>query len=131
MQVPAWDEDACYEAERQARELETYDPDAAADMRAMIAAARHKLTGYGSPAREPYDPMRLYARMAKYYGWSHSEMEQMHFATFFAYAREANEMIEEEKREYDRSKHGHRASPDQLQGLFQEAEQYQGETVAI
>lgn len=96
----------------------------------MVQAARRKL-GTLRAVREPYDPMKLYARMAKYYGWSHSEMEQMHFPTFFAYVREANEMMEDEKREYERARHGHGASPEQLQGVFAEAEEYGGETVAI
>lgn len=131
--VPDWDIDACEEAEAQARELEEYDPDAAADMRAMAAAARRKLDrGEDHRAgRESYDPMKIYARMAKYYGWSHESMEQMHFPTFFAYVREASAMIEEEKREYDKARRGHRANPGQIQGMFQEAEAYQGETVEI
>jgi hypothetical protein len=126
--VPDWDEDACYEAEQQARELEVHDLDAASDMRAMVQAARRKLGLQSHQAREPYDPSKLKARMAKYYGWSYSEIDQMHFVEFFAAVREANVMIEEEKREYERSRRG---EPSQLQGMFQEAEQYQGETVAI
>ncbi|GAC1471399.1 MAG: hypothetical protein PVSMB5_20010 [Ktedonobacteraceae bacterium] len=131
--VPDWDIEACEEAEAQAREVEEDDPDAAADMRAMAQAARRKLgiIGGAKAGRDPYDPMKLYARMAKYYGWSHESMEHMHFPTFFAYLREANEMIEEEKREYDRARRGHRANPGQIQGMFQEAEIYQGETIEI
>jgi hypothetical protein len=133
--APDWDEEAIEEAEYRARAIEPFDPDAASDMRAMAATARAKLTGQpiASTMREPYDPMRIYARMSKYYGWSHQDMEQMHFVTFFGYVREANEMSEEEKAEYERAKRGQQTSttPEQALGMFPVAERYQGETVAI
>ena len=128
--MPDWDEEACDEAERQARELEAYDLDAASDMRALASAARSRLVGRPIQANEPYDPMKIYARMAKYYGWSHDQMERMHFVTFFAYVREASEMIEEERREYERARCGTN-NAGQVQGMFTEAEAYTGETVAI
>lgn len=134
LQAPEWDEEAIEEAEYQARALESFDPDAASDLRAMAASARRKLTGQvpGASTREPYDPMKIYARMAKYYGWSFEQMQNMHFITFFAFVREASEMNEEEKREIERNRRGQGTTTvDQAQGLFPEAQAYQGETVTI
>lgn len=84
--------------------------------------------------REPYDPMRIYARAAKFYGWSLRDMEHMHFVTFFGFIREASEINEEEKAEYDRARRQQgqgSASPDQAMGMFAVAERYTGETIAI
>jgi hypothetical protein len=117
--------------------LQASDPDTAGDMRALAAAARRKLaTSSGSATdrsgREPYDPVRIYARMAKYYGWSMRDMEQMHFPLFFAMVREASEMNEEEKAEYDRKRRSQgTAEPEQVQGLFPEAQEYTGETIRL
>jgi hypothetical protein len=49
--------------------------------------------------------MKLYARMAKFYGFPHDQMDRMHFRTFFGYVREANIMVEQEKAEYERTRH--------------------------
>lgn len=136
--APDWDEEAIEEAEYRARAIEPFDQDAAIEMRAKAAAARAKLTGQplvAAPLKEPYDPMRIYARMAKYYGWTHEAMERMHFVTFFAYVREASVMNDEEKAEYERGvrrqQQSQQGTPEQALAAFPTATKYDGETVAI
>ncbi len=115
------------------------DPDGARQLLAQAQAAQRKrrpesvvLHGQG-----PFDPMRLYARMARYYRFSHQEMEQMHFVTFFGYLREAQIMNDEEKAENDRIRHQgsvqqHAPGADGM-GVdgFPVATPYEGETVEI
>ena len=81
----------------------------------------------------PYDPMRLYARMAKFYKWTFESMEQMHFVTFFAFVREAAEINREEAEETARARRTGYSTPtvEAAQGMFEEAVPYTGETVAI
>lgn len=135
--APDWDEEAIEEAEYRARAIAPFDEDAAADLRAMAAAARAKLSGAANlPVREPYDPTRIYARACKFYpGWTPQTIDQMHFPLFFAMIREASELNEEEKAEYERARRtqaGHgTASPEEIAGMFPVAEHYDGETVAI
>jgi hypothetical protein len=49
---------------------------------------------------QAYDPIKLYARLAKYYGWSHKDIDLLHYATFFGYVRETQDLIDEEKDAY-------------------------------
>lgn len=133
--VPDWDEDAIQEAEYRARALAPFDPDAATRLRNMAAAARAKLTGQPVGSREPYDPMKAYSRAAKFYGWSHKEMEAMHFVTFFAYIREASEINDEEQAAFERAKResqqGQVATEADIANMVPQMQTYEGETVAI
>lgn len=101
----------------------------------MAAAARRKLTGVAGNSRAPYDPMALYAYLAKYYRFSDREMDAMHFPRFFGYVRRMSVMQDEENAAYERARRqGQRqatATPEQAQGLFIKPEEYQGETVAL
>jgi hypothetical protein len=127
-----WDEDAIAVAIESAQSMMEFDPDGARQLLAQAQAAERKrgkttrLSG-----REPYDPMRLYARMKKYYGMSHAEMDSMHFATFFGYVREAQIMIDEEKAEYDKARAGNTTQAIGGLGDFPQARPYEGETVPI
>lgn len=90
-----WDEEARTTAWYQAQELAHRDPDAAAYLMAHLEATASS-TEAAQPRREHYDPPRLYARIAKYLGFSHRDMDDMHFVTFFSYVREATLIAEEE-----------------------------------
>lgn len=133
--MPDWDEDAIAEAEYRAKALAAFDPDAAARLRGMAAAAKAKLTGRPVGAREPYDPMRVYSRAAKFYGWSHREMEWMHFVTFFAYLREASEINDEEQAAFERARReaqsGQVATEADVASMLPHMQHYEGETVAL
>lgn len=128
-----WDEDAIAVAIESAQSMMEFDPEGARQLLAQAQAAEKKL---GKPVqvgmREPYDPMKLYARMKKYYGMSHAEMDSMHYATFFGYVREAQVMIDEEKAEYDKARQqGNTTQAVGGLGDFPQAKPYEGETVAL
>ena len=109
-----------------------FDPDGAAQLLAQAQAAQRKRGGIVQPiGKEPYDPMKLYARMSKYYGWSHREMDNMHFPTFFGYVREAQIISDEEKAEYDKAKRNSQGTGTQGLGDFPQPKPYEGETVAL
>lgn len=125
-----WDEEAIAVAIESAQALMDFDPDGARQLLAQAQAAERKR---GKPSRigikEPYDPMKLYARMKKYYGMSHAEMNEMHYATFFGYVREAQVMQEEEEQAYNKAKNGTSANTGMSLGDFPQPQDYQGETV--
>ncbi len=139
-----WDEEAIEQAYEQARTLDTCDPAAAKQLRAQAHYAQQRKRGQVSSDEtmllgKTYDPMRLYARMAKYYGFSHRTMDTMHIPTFFGYVREASIMIDEEQAEIDKkNKAGNTAkqplSPQEAEAFvkreFGVAQPYPGEVVA-
>lgn len=116
------------------------DPEGAAQLLAQAQAAERNLhptmtTGMGGRVQESYDPMRLYARMAKYYGWSHNQIDAMHFVTFFGYVREAQIMLDEEKATYTTpAANGQAVTPEQAAMVVSDLPQvlpYEGETVSL
>jgi hypothetical protein len=133
--APDWDEEVIERALERSHTIAEWDEEAAADLRRMAHCARAKLQGTagGVLVREPYDPMRIYARMARIYRWSFEAMEQMHFITFFAFVREASEMHREDEEATLRARRnqGGTTPPGNAEGLFPVAEPYKGETVAI
>lgn len=128
-----WDEDAIEEALRTANDIEDADPETAHRLRAQAeAAARRRDVPIATVGKEPYDPMKVYARVAKYYGWSHEAIDMMHFVTLFGYVREMHKMNEDEKAEYDRARrNGTQATAAPTDGVFPVAHRYEGETVAL
>lgn len=50
--------------------------------------------------------MRLFARVAKYYGWSDADVRRTHWPTLIGYAREADLMQEEEQRKAENASDG-------------------------
>jgi hypothetical protein len=52
-------------------------------------------------ATTPFDPMRLLARVARYYRWSHQDILRTPWRTFLGYLREADIMSQEEKAAMD------------------------------
>lgn len=92
----AWDYEARTDAYDQARDLAMRDPDAASYLLAHLDAPADDAPLPSQ--RNAYDPMALYARVAKYYGFSHQSIDRLPFSTFFGYLREASIMIEAENR---------------------------------
>ena len=124
LEPPDWDEEACEEAEATADEIAAYDPEAARHLYAQLAAVRRahtraaalapdddddddtaRVDGGGGLAlalqladtAQSYNPMRLYAQLARYYHFADHDIERMHFPRAFAYYREAMRMQEEEE----------------------------------
>ena len=129
-----WDTDARVGAWEEAQRAGERDPDAAAYLLACLRAdARGNGNGDGNgdgdpdaadadtddealmPAPvassavaggKPFDPMRLLARVAKFYGFSHRELMRMPWRAFLGYAREADIMNQEEQDAYTRANSG-------------------------
>ena len=77
-----------------------------------------------------YDPMMLFARVARFYRFSDRDMDEMHYPRFFAYVRNANIMIEEDKRQLaDIRATGNgqqEMSGEELRNMFPEARLWDG-----
>lgn len=99
---------------------------------------------------KPFDPARLFARLAKYYRFSDSDMRQMPFKRLLMYAREMDIMLEEENAAYDKARRdGSRGSggtsramvdgkavdaayaESQLSGYVVKPQEYSGPTVPL
>jgi hypothetical protein len=108
-----WDEDARRAAWQQARDVALRDPDAAAVLMAHLdatstSASRAHPSGdprrapaaerpASAPSATPFDPMRLFARIARFYGWTHAEIMATPWRTLLGYAREAEIMSSEDR----------------------------------
>lgn len=137
--VCAWDEDEIAQAIATAQALMDADPEGARQLLAQAQAAQRRIQPEVRVSlKAPFDPMRMYADVAKHYGFADSDMEQMHFPRFFGYLREAQLHNEREKQEVDRIKRQgagnatYTPGPDGM-GMegFAVATPYAGETVAI
>lgn len=112
--APNWDEDHMREAEVEIQQMDGWDDEAADFLKANLEAAQKKqqkfrpkpwdLPQMVRPSNtKPYDPIRLYARMMRYYqGLTPVVIDEMHYKTFFGLAREAVVQTEEEQEELDR-----------------------------
>lgn len=127
-------------AYERAAALQECDPEASAQLIAQARHAERRLRASSDRivpvSSQTYDPMKLYAQMAKYYGWSHKEMDWMHFPTFFGYVREANLMIEKEKAEIARAKNASSQqqqvlTPEQARSYFSLPESYTGDITHV
>lgn len=105
------------------------DPDAAM----ILAQAEQQVMPWDVPGEQEqpsgYDPMLSFARMAKYYRFSDRDMDEMHYPRFFAYVRNANILIEEEKRQVDEIRAGGREPEiggEELQVMFPQARVWDG-----
>lgn len=114
------------------------DPEGAAQLLAQAQAAErnlHPITGMSGRMQESYDPMRLYARMAKFYGWSHNQIDAMHFVTFFGYVREAQIMLDEEKAAYNTPAANGQVVPSEQAAMvvsdLPQVQPYEGETIPL
>jgi len=143
--INTWDAETRAKAKEQSRNIRR-DKEAQMMLEAHIAAS--------SPVAQDSDihstrfnPMRLYARMAHFYhGFSDTDLRQMHYPRFFAYIREANVLIEEQREaqaQHNNSNnrnHGHGNAqvvhdPEianlEILRRFGKPQQYQGETVKL
>lgn len=130
-----WHEQDIRNAIQQAYELEEDDPDAARYLLVQAHAAKAKLDGRepNSTALEPYDPMRLQARLLRHYngGITDSDFTRMDYRRFFGYVRELDIMLEEEERssrETGKTKHGEMQA---ALNQFPQPEEYTGETIPL
>jgi hypothetical protein len=125
-------------AHQLAGQLQESDPEAAALLRSTAHQTQERQGRVETP-HAAYDPMRLYARMARFYRFSNESMDHMHFPTFFGYVREADLMIAEEKAEIDRvwktpatkSTLAPADAENFLHHEFPSAMNYQGEVIAL
>ena len=91
-----WDYESRTAAYDQSRSAAARDPDAAAYLAAHLDMPTE--AGQIPAPTNAYDPMALYAMLAKYYGWSHRDIDTTHYVTVFGYAREATLQQETEQR---------------------------------
>jgi hypothetical protein len=97
--VMDWDEDAQRDAERSAREIAARDPEAASLLIQTLVVTQDAQEAKGVPVpRRPadYEPMKLYEFAAKEWGYRPKDIDEMHYLTFFALVREANERRKKE-----------------------------------
>lgn len=124
-----WDSDEIAEAITTAQRIEEADPQAARQLRAQAQAARKHLTG---GMREPYDPMRLYARVLRFYNGAITDerLEAMDYRRFLGYVREADILSREERDAYPRHQ-GNTSDVSLVLSEFPKAQPYTGETVPL
>lgn len=120
---------------QQAQQTQQRDPSAAALLVAYASAA--------SPEKQQenihsvqFKPMKLLARMAKFYHWTPKYMlKEMDYVQFFGFVREANEIIAEEKNEYPSANNQVVTDPlvanMMMKKQFGELRRYQGDVVRI
>jgi hypothetical protein len=103
---------------------------------AQAQAAKAKLDGkeQGDTTLEPYDPMRLYARLLRHYNGAitDEDLSRMDYRRFFGYVRELDIMIEEEN-EASKGTGSKNNSGDTQAALSElpRPEVYEGETIKL
>lgn len=86
-----------------ARQISSRDPEAASLLVAQVVAEQEmaKDSGYSrDPFQGHYNPVLLYDRACREYGWRPKDCDDMHYLTFFAMLREANERHQQENEAY-------------------------------
>lgn len=94
-----WDDEAQYEAQRNAREIAARDPEAASLLIQTLVVTQEDQEAKGIPAmRRPdgYEPMKLYEFAANHWGYRPKDVDAMHYLTFFGMIREATERLKKE-----------------------------------
>lgn len=143
----AWDDEARENARVQASHVR--DREAQAVLQAYVSAS-HPEVQEADTSGAHFNATRLYLRLGKYCkGFlSYTEMRQMHYVTFFAFLREANTLVQEEKDAQETTDgnrvHGYQEQPRSIQRVedswlaslmlrrqFGAVQEYQGETVAF
>lgn len=89
----------------------------------------------GSAVLEPYDPMRLYARIVRGYkgGIRDADFATMDYRRFFGYVRELDIMLEEEA-EANNAEPKSKNPQGEIQAAlnqFPQPEEYTGETIQL
>jgi hypothetical protein len=77
--------------------IEDFDKEAATHLRSQAKRAQQRLYA-SSGGKKPYDPMRLRARLLRFYkgAITDAQLDTMDYRKFFGYIREADLMTEEE-----------------------------------
>ena len=98
----AWDSEAEAEATRQAQEASSRDPEAASLLVSQVLVSREirKEQGYDEPFASEYDPARLYTQVAREFKYTPTQIDEIHYLTFFAMVRNLVELQEEEERQH-------------------------------
>jgi hypothetical protein len=98
-----WDEEAKEAAIAQARQLAVRDPEAASLLVAQVVSEQElqKDASYTDTSFNQYNPILVYERACKEYGWTPRQIDEMHYLTFFAMLREANERHKQEQASYN------------------------------
>lgn len=101
---------------RDARALQRRDPDAAALLFAQIEAERARraallvddddASDFALPV-DTYDPLDLYTRLAREFGWRDADFDEMDYVRFFGYV---DRLSKQQRRERDEIEAG-RAAP--------------------
>lgn len=98
-----WDEEARESAMRQAQQTAKRDPEAAALLVTQLIAVQETEKEQGIENVRPpvdYNPLKLYAFIARETGWKPREIDEMHYLTFFGIVREINARVHEENNAY-------------------------------
>lgn len=94
-----WDEEAQKAAWQAARENAGRDPEAAAllmqHLNATPAQGIDPSQRALAPVAHAYNPMQIYARLVRFYRFSHTDLQRMDYRAFFGYVREMQLMIDE------------------------------------
>lgn len=72
------------------------DPNVARALQEQLDADEALLATAPAAESKPYDPARLYSRMAHYYTWTYDYMDEMDYTRFFSAAREMFIALHEE-----------------------------------
>lgn len=75
------------------------DPDAAALLAAQIEVERGSPGETMQPDLAIYDPLDLYCRLAREFGWSHHEMDNLDYVIFFGYVDRLSKQQRRERAE--------------------------------
>lgn len=137
--VQKWDRRARERALQQARMMHAHDPDAASQLLQQLqveeqAACAEKTDPTALVLRETFDPLDLYARVAKFYrGWTFQDIGEMDYVQVFGCIEKAKRMQEEEQRAYNnaQSNGGHTMSEAEMRTWLPAVRKYDGPTVII
>lgn len=117
--------------------MEEWDKDAANQLRAQAQAAKARLDGNPQvpTALEPYDPMRIRARLLRCYkgGLTRTDLKTMDYREYFGYIRELDIMLQEEA-EAAKGDGGKVNSPEETRAMINNlphAQEYEGEVIKL
>jgi len=134
-----WGPQEIKKALAQAHECEEEgDLDAANLLRAQAQAAQAKLNGsQGAKAQvQPYDPMKLYARVLYHYrgAITDADFARIDYRRFFGYVRELDYILQEKARAEGGTESQKKQNQGEVQAVlnqFPQPEQYTGETIQL
>lgn len=113
-----------------------HDPDAAEMLLQQLqveeqAAAEEKLDPMDPVLHTAYDPLELYLRMAKVYGWTLSNIDEMDYVLFFHAVDKTRKILDEENRAYNNTQSGHIMTEAEMRAWLPAVRKYEGQTVTM